>query len=335
MGNQPLVSVIIPFFNTDRFIQEAIDSLFSQTYGSWELFLVDDGSTDRSTEIALGCAKQYPEKIKYLEHAEHQNRGLNETINLGINEAQGDYIAVLDSDDVWLPTKLEQQVATMISQPKADMVYGPALYWYSWTGNAADIERDYVCQLGLEPNTLFEPPALFVPFFLLKTCTTPTPCTVLLRRELIERIGGFEEESQFIDEGLKYVKEFCNAYSDQIFYAKVCLYGSVFTTDQCLAKYRKGRSDSVVAVVNWAGKAGAARLFYLNWLEKYLSEEGFRGTKIWDKLQNQKNPKALWRYRHPKVFRWSMSARHFIQDRKNKVMLITKRILSIFILICN
>jgi len=331
MDNQPLVSVIIPFFNTDRFIQEAIESLFAQTYGSWELLLVDDGSTDRSTKIALRYAKQYPENIRYLDHDEHQNRGLNETINLGINKGEGEYIAVLDSDDVWLPTKLEQQVAIMMSQPKADMVYGPALYWYSWTGKAGDIERDYVCQIGHEPNTLFEPPALLVPFFLRKICTTPVPSTVMLRREVIERIGGFEE-SQFIEERLEYVKEFCNAYSDQIFYAKVCLNGSVFATDQCLVKYRLGRSDSVVAVVKRAGRAYAARLFYLNWLEKYLSVEGFRGTQIWDELQNQKKQKALLRYRHPKFFHWSMRALHFIQRRKNQVMLLTKRIL--FILIC-
>ena len=62
MDNESLVSVIIPFFNSEMFIQEAIDSVISQTYGNWELFLVDDGSTDRSTEIALGCANQYPEK---------------------------------------------------------------------------------------------------------------------------------------------------------------------------------------------------------------------------------------------------------------------------------
>jgi hypothetical protein len=71
---------------------------------------------------------------------------------------------------------------------------------------------------------------------------------------------------------------------------------------------------------------------YLSWLEKYLSVEGFSGTQIWDELQNQKKQKALLRYRHPKFFRWSMSALHFIQNRKNQVMLITKRIL--FILIC-
>ena len=334
MGKQPLVSVIIPFFDTDRFIQESIDSVFSQTYSSWELFLVDDGSTDRSTEIALGYAKQYPEKIWYLEHAEHQNRGLNETLNLGINKAQGEFIAVLDSDDIWLPTKLEQQVAAMMSQPEADMVYGPALYWYSWTGKAGDIERDYVCQLGLEPNMLFEPPELFVRFFLCKTCTTPAPCTVLLRREIIERIGGFEEESQFIDLELKYVKEYCNAYSDQIYYAKVCLNGSVLTTDQCLAKYRKGRSDSAVAVVNLAGSAVDARLFYLKWLEKFLTAEGYKGTQIWDQLQNQKKRKALWRYRHPNIFRRSMITRNFIHNKINNVMLLNKRIRSFFNRLC-
>lgn len=318
MNKNQLVSVIIPFFNTDRFLQETIDSVFAQTYSNWELFLVDDGSTDQSTEIALGYAKQYPEIIWYLQHAEHQNRGLNETINLGINKAQGEFIAVLDSDDIWLPTKLEHQVAAMMSQPKADMVYGPALYWYSWKGSAGDIERDFVCQLGLEPNTLYEPPELFVPFFLRETCIPPSPCTVLLRREIIERVGGFEEGSQFIDTGLKYIKEYCNAYSDQMFYAKICLNGSVLTTDKCLARYRKDRSDSVVVVVNRAGRGGDARLFFLNWLEGYLSDLEIKDANLWKALRNE-----LFLHRHPNFkrfiyyFKWLSAP---IKKRAGKIM---------------
>lgn len=83
--------------------------------------------------------------------------------------------------------------------------------------------------------------------------------------------------------------EFSSAYSDQTFYAKISLHGSVFTTDQCLVKYRRRRSDSAVAIVNRAGRFDAGRLFYLNWLEEYMSVEGFRGTQIWNELQKQKN----------------------------------------------
>src|SRR5262245_21147944 len=103
MSRTLLVSVIISFLNAERFIQEAIESVFAQGYEHWELLLVDDGSTDESTAIARRYTAQHPERVRYLEHAGHQNRGLSASRNLGIRHAQGEYIAFLDADDVWLP----------------------------------------------------------------------------------------------------------------------------------------------------------------------------------------------------------------------------------------
>ena len=88
-GNKPLVSIIIIFLNSENFIQDAIESVFAQTYDNWELLLVDDGSTDDSTDIALQCAKKHAEKVRYLEHDDHQNRGMSASRNLGICEAKG------------------------------------------------------------------------------------------------------------------------------------------------------------------------------------------------------------------------------------------------------
>ena len=105
-----LVSVIIPFYNTpEQFIREAIESVFAQTFGHWELFLVDDGSTGECTEIAKNHADDYPERVTYFKHPGHQNRGASVTRNLGIEHAKGEYLAFLDADDVWFPQKLEQQ----------------------------------------------------------------------------------------------------------------------------------------------------------------------------------------------------------------------------------
>src|SRR5919202_2999091 len=114
-GKPSLVSVVVPFWNDKKFIQETIESVFAQTYENWELLLVDDGSTDGSTQIALRYAEQYPEKVRYLEHPGHQNRGMSAARNLGISHAKGAYIGFLDADDVWLPYKLEQQVAILTS----------------------------------------------------------------------------------------------------------------------------------------------------------------------------------------------------------------------------
>ena len=89
MSSKPLVSGIIIFRNTQKFIEEAIQSVFAQTYDNWELLLVDDGSTDGSREIAQRYAIQYPEKVRYLEHENHQNLGVSAARNLGVTSAKG------------------------------------------------------------------------------------------------------------------------------------------------------------------------------------------------------------------------------------------------------
>src|SRR3990172_4230917 len=108
INNQPLVSVIMIFLNAGRFIEEAVESVFTQSYENWELLFVDDGSVDRSTSIAQAYADRYPHKVRYLEHTGHQNRGKCASRNLGIGNTRGDYIVFLDADDVWLPDKLKR-----------------------------------------------------------------------------------------------------------------------------------------------------------------------------------------------------------------------------------
>ncbi len=134
-GRQPLVSVLTAFFNAEEFLQEAIESVLAQSYENWELLLIDDGSQDNSTAIARNFAVKHPEKIFYIEHDHHQNRGAAASRNVGLRIARGEYIAILDSDDVWLPHKLDRQVAILQAEPRATMVYGVSLYWHSWSRN--------------------------------------------------------------------------------------------------------------------------------------------------------------------------------------------------------
>jgi len=105
-----MISIITIFLNAERFIREAIESVFAQTYDDWELVLVDDGSSDASTAIARRYASEYPEKVRYLDHDGHENRGMSASRNLGVRNATGHYIGFLDADDVWLPHQLEGQV---------------------------------------------------------------------------------------------------------------------------------------------------------------------------------------------------------------------------------
>ena len=103
-----LVSIIMPTYNCGRFIAEAIQSVLAQTYQAWELIIVDDGSTDNTADIVAS----FPDpRIHYL--CNEQNIGAALTRNKALREASGRYIAFLDSDDLWAPTKLERQIAFM------------------------------------------------------------------------------------------------------------------------------------------------------------------------------------------------------------------------------
>src|SRR5882724_5352216 len=152
MNRRPLVSVITIFLDAERFIEDTLRSVFAQTYNCWELLLVDDGSRDHSREVALRCADEHPERVRYLEHPGHRNRGMSPSRNLGLAHARGDYIAFVDSDDVWLPMKLERQVALLESRSDASLVYGRSQYWHSWSGPG---EEDVLPEVGvhIEPNS--------------------------------------------------------------------------------------------------------------------------------------------------------------------------------------
>jgi glycosyltransferase involved in cell wall biosynthesis len=281
LGNQTLVSIVIIFLNAERFIHEAIQSVFAQTYPAWELLLVDDGSNDESTAIAHQYALRHPKQVSYLEHPGHANRGMSASRNLGIRHANGEYIAFLDADDAWFPYTLQEQVAILEAHHQSAMVYGPLQWWYSWTGIPEDTQRDYVEKLGVPPGRLIKPPRL-LPLFLQDKAAVPSG--ILVRREAIERVGGFEDE-------------FRGEYEDQVFSAKVCLHAPVFASGRCWYRYRQ-HPESSVMIGQKTGQTHAARLAFLNWLTQYLGEHrithpGVRWA-LWLELVPYKHKKLYW-----------------------------------------
>jgi glycosyltransferase involved in cell wall biosynthesis len=110
------VSVIIPTHNRKAFVLEAVGSVFAQTYGDYELIVVDDGSIDGTGE----ALKRYEKRLLYLYQ---ENQGVSAARNNGLARAQGEFIAFLDSDDLWLPKKLAIQVAFMDQHPEAKICY--------------------------------------------------------------------------------------------------------------------------------------------------------------------------------------------------------------------
>lgn len=110
MTQQNLVSIITPNYNCARFISQTIESVLAQTYSDWEMLIVDDCSTDGSYEIALEYAAK-DSRIKVIRN--EKNSGAAVSRNKAIEVAQGEFVAFLDSDDLWIPEKLEKQIAFM------------------------------------------------------------------------------------------------------------------------------------------------------------------------------------------------------------------------------
>jgi glycosyltransferase involved in cell wall biosynthesis len=311
MNNNPLVSAIIIFLNEEKFLAEAIGSVFAQTYSNWELLLVDDGSSDGSTDVARRYVEQYPEKVRYLKHEGHQNRGTGASRNLGVRQAEGDYIAFLDADDVWLPRKLERQVAIMASQPEAAMIYGAIQLWYGWTGRSEDIQRDSLQAIAVEPNTLVRPPNLLV-LFLARKAITPAPSDALLRRQIVDDVGGFDESFQAL-------------YEDQAFFAKVCLKASVFVAGECWDRHRQ-HPDSACSIGKKTGEYYSARPIFLNCVERYLSRHNVKGTGVWKVLQ-----KELWQYRHPALYRLAARNHQYTAQIKKIMKQLARRTLPVYL----
>lgn len=114
--SSPLVSVIIPAYNCAAYIEEALESVYRQTYPYWEIIVVDDGSTDGTSSVLAA----HRERIQYFAQP---NRGTAAARNTGIRRARGELIAFLDNDDIWLPEKLELQVRALNTWPECGLVF--------------------------------------------------------------------------------------------------------------------------------------------------------------------------------------------------------------------
>jgi len=297
-SSMKLVSVVIPFFNATKFIRETIESVFAQTYDHWELLLVDDGSTDESTQIAISYAQRYPSKVHYLEHEKHKNQGTAASRNFGVQHAKGEYVAFLDSDDVSLPEKLRQQIEILNANPKVSMVYGPVQFWFGWTDRLEDAAKDFILDLNIAGKKIYEPPKLLL-LFLQDVTPVPIPSSVMMRLDSFERIGGFEED---------FTSAF-QLYEDSAFAAKVLLKESAFVSGKCWVKYRQ-HSNSCTTI--WARRGAYhpekphfARQFFLDWLERFFYGQDVKNVELWRALRRQLQP-----YRYSNFHILSRKIRH-------------------------
>src|SRR5215216_1764150 len=162
------VSAIIPTYNSARYLTEAVDSVLAQTVEDVEVVVIDDGSTDETELLMRG----YGSRVRYLRQ---QNGGVARARNRGIEESRGQYVAFLDADDVWVPNKLERQVAALEKGP----------------GHRACYSAFTVATMELSPTGINQSkrrgPAL--EDLLLRGNTVGTPSTVLCERSLFQEVS--------------------------------------------------------------------------------------------------------------------------------------------------
>lgn len=218
--NLELVSIITPSWNCGRFVEETIQSILSQTYSNWELLFQDDCSTDNIKEIVAKYAA-IDHRIKY--ECNSQNSGAAITRNNALRRAKGKWIAFLDSDDIWLPDKLEKQIKFMQDNN----------YHFSYTGYCEINEQ------SKEIGKLISGPKHITKLGMFCFCWLGC-LTVMYDREYI---------------GLIQISDI-KKNNDYAMWLKVCKKADAYLLDEPLAKYRRGRTGSIsthgyITLIKW------------------------------------------------------------------------------------
>jgi glycosyltransferase involved in cell wall biosynthesis len=140
------VSVVITAYNTERYVAEAVESVLGQTVPPGEIIVIDDGSTDGTAAVL----EQFDGRIRYVYQT---NQGQAAALNNGVALAQGEFLAFLDSDDYWTPTKLEAQLEAFHADPSLDLVFGNTRQFLS-PELPPEVARNLVCDDKLQPSPL-------------------------------------------------------------------------------------------------------------------------------------------------------------------------------------
>jgi len=247
---EPLVSVVIPTFNRAYCVGRTIDSALGQTHQNTEIIVVDDGSTDGTRDLIEQSYASDP-RVRYFFH---ENRGVTATRNRAFTACRGDFVALLDSDDIWSPWKLELQLACFRHHPEIGMVWsdmeaiGPGgevvsrshlrtLYSaYQWFPRSEDLfPHSYpLAQIapGLAPvveDRKLYTGEIFSQMIMGNLVHTPT---VVLRRDRLEKIGGFNEDLRISGE-------------DYDFHLRTCREGPVGFIDLATIRYQTGNPDQL------------------------------------------------------------------------------------------
>lgn len=185
-----MVSIVIPAYNAAETIINTLESVFSQTYKDWEIILIDDGSTDNTAAVLnsfFGTLSQKDvNKVKFIKQ---MNQGVSAARNVGLKAAGGDFIALLDSDDTWMPNKLERQMEILKENATIDFL----------GANRKGEHYDSFLNIKFELLTRISPKNLLYKNFFATS-------TVVFKKEIIQEIGYFDESQGYCEDVNYFIK---------------------------------------------------------------------------------------------------------------------------------
>jgi hypothetical protein len=202
---------------------------------------------------------------------------------------------MLDADDVWLPRKLEEQVA-LIERWSAGVLVGVSRYWHGWTGNEVDARRDWTPATGFPSPSLLRPPD-FLTAMLMQKAAVPCPSSVIVRHEVMREVGGYEDQ-------------FPRLYEDQVLYAKLSVNATVLVVNTVWDLYRQHPASICATDGHLEPKA---RLRYLLWTQNYLYEQSVSDSALWAALRHE-----IRRARFPHAMRINKQIRQFFERAVRK-----------------
>ncbi len=201
----PKISVIMPAYNAEKYIKEAVDSILNQTYGDFELIVINDCSKDRTKDILLSYTDR---RIVYLEN--EKNLGVAGTLNHGLSAAQGEYIARMDSDDIALPQRFEKQLAYLENHPQTVMCGSKITVFY-------DTGEESLCHYPAEDGRIKAALLFSSPF---------AHPSVMIRRQVLD-LHQLHYEEAF------------EKVEDYRLWTRLAEFGQLYNLPEPLLRYRK------------------------------------------------------------------------------------------------
>ncbi len=278
MAPPPAVSIIMPVLDMATFVNASINSVLRQTIDEWELVVVDDGSTDGTSQIIDEYAARDP-RVRLLAHPDAVNRGTAASRNLGLREARGSVVGFLDGDDLYEPDALASILRILQQNSDISAVYGATRWFYMEAGRPAHLEH-----LSVSTERTYPPPQLLRRVLVRQEGDIPCTCSFFCRREVALSVGGFEERFRL--------------YEDQSLWAKIFLHHPVHVTGRILSNYRQNDASTSAKAIRAGdyrpdGRSPAERDFF-EWLEEVVHVAGIYDTGLDRDIQDRLAP-----YRHP------------------------------------